>query len=78
LPLSDLGPALFESGTIGVQTLDKYVTAFQKLSAPFFQERVYDVKDVFRRVLWHLQPFARKEESDGQRLVLLAREPGEG
>ena len=24
LPLSDLGPVLFESGTIGVQTLDKY------------------------------------------------------
>jgi phosphotransferase system enzyme I (PtsP) len=33
-------------------TLDKYVTAFQKVSTPFFQERVYDIKDVFHRLLW--------------------------
>ena len=39
-----------------LDTLDKYVAAFQKLSTPFFQERVYDIKDVFYRVLWHLRP----------------------
>jgi len=39
-----------------LQTLDKYVAAFQKLTAPFFQERVYDIKDVFHRLLWQLRP----------------------
>jgi hypothetical protein len=37
------------------QTLDKYVAAFQKLSTPYFQERVYDIKDVFHRLLWQLR-----------------------
>src|SRR5579871_210857 len=30
-----------------LQTLDKYELAFQKLTNPLFQERVYDIKDVF-------------------------------
>ena len=42
-----------------LQTLDKYVAAFQKLTTPFFQERVYDIKDVFHRLLWQLRPPAR-------------------
>src|SRR5438876_205668 len=37
-------------------TLNKYVLAFQKLTNPFFQERVYDIKDVFRRIFWYLRP----------------------
>ncbi len=36
-------------------TLDKYVAAFQKLTTPFFQERVFDLKDVFYRILWQLR-----------------------
>ena len=36
-------------------TLDKYVGAFQRVSTPFFQERVYDIKDVFHRLLWQLR-----------------------
>ncbi len=39
-----------------LQTLDTYAAAFAKLSSSFFQDRVYDIKDVFRRVLWYLRP----------------------
>ena len=38
------------------RTLDKYVATFQKLANPFFRERVFDIKDVFRRIFWHLRP----------------------
>jgi phosphotransferase system enzyme I (PtsP) len=55
-----------------IETLDKFVAAFQGLSTPFFQERVYDVKDVFHRLLWQLQP--RREGPAGERLVVVARE----
>jgi phosphotransferase system enzyme I (PtsP) len=57
-----------------IQTLDKYVAAFQKLSTPFFQERVFDVKDVFRRLLWHLRPRPAVDRAAGDRLVLVAHE----
>ncbi len=56
------------------QTLEKYVAAFQKLPTPFFQERVYDIKDVFRRLLWHLRPASARPGVDTGRLVLLAHE----
>jgi phosphotransferase system, enzyme I, PtsP len=56
-----------------LDTLDKYVAAFQKLSTPFFQERVYDIKDVFYRVLWRLRP-REKMEGGGERQVLVSRE----
>src|SRR5207253_1398054 len=54
-------------------TLDKYVAAFQTLSTPFFQERMYDIKDVFYRVLWRLRP-RRAAGPAGERQVLVARE----
>jgi phosphotransferase system enzyme I (PtsP) len=57
-----------------IQTLDKYVAAFQRLSTPFFQERVYDVKDVFRRILWHLRPHPAAAGAARGRLVLVAQE----
>jgi phosphotransferase system enzyme I (PtsP) len=62
-------------------TLDKYVAAFQKLTTPFFQERIFDLKDVFYRILWHLRP--RRESGTGEpspsgggedRVVLVSRE----
>ncbi len=53
-------------------TLDKYVAAFQKVSTPFFQERVYDIKDVFHRLLWQLRPRATPGSTSG-----LARDPGD-
>jgi phosphotransferase system, enzyme I, PtsP len=56
-----------------LDTLDKYVAAFQKLSTPFFQERVYDIKDVFYRVLWRLRP-REKMNGGGERQVLVSRE----
>ena len=57
-----------------LQTLNKYVEAFQKLTNPFFQERVYDIKDVFRRILWHLRPGWGQEEDRGEKLVIVAHE----
>lgn len=57
-----------------VQTLQQYVAAFQKVTSPFFRERLYDIKDVFRRLLWHLRPEARGDEVGGERLVLVAHE----
>jgi phosphotransferase system enzyme I (PtsP) len=55
-----------------IATLDKYVAAFQKVATPFFQERVYDVKDVFHRLLWQLRP--RRTAAGADRIVLVARE----
>jgi phosphotransferase system, enzyme I, PtsP len=55
-----------------LQTLDKYVAVFQRLTTPFFQERVYDIKDVFHRVLWQLR--ARPATESVDRVVLVARE----
>jgi phosphotransferase system, enzyme I, PtsP len=56
-----------------IATLDKYVSAFQKVATAAFQERVFDLKDVFYRLLWQLRP---REDADpgAGRLVLLARE----
>jgi phosphotransferase system enzyme I (PtsP) len=61
------------------RTLDKYVAAFQRVSTPFFQERVYDIKDVFHRLLWQLRPRPEPREGAGaaavqDRVVLVARE----
>jgi phosphotransferase system enzyme I (PtsP) len=56
------------------ETLQKYVEAFQKLTNSFFQQRVYDVKDVFRRILWHLRPESRTADPAGDRVVLVAHE----
>jgi phosphotransferase system enzyme I (PtsP) len=56
------------------QTLDKYVAAFQKLSSPYFQERIYDIKDVFHRLLWQLRPSEERAAAAGEQVVLLAHE----
>jgi phosphotransferase system enzyme I (PtsP) len=70
--------ACMEAGSSGegalLQTLNKYVQAFQKLANPFFQERIYDIKDVFRRILWHLRPRSKNDPTAGERLVLVAHE----
>lgn len=73
----DLGACL-EAGASAegalLQMLDKYVAAFQKLTAPYWRERVYDVKDVFRRILWHLQPHPSRSVAGCDRMVLVAHE----
>jgi phosphotransferase system enzyme I (PtsP) len=72
----DLGACLDQGASAEaalITTLDKYVAAFQKLSTPFFQERIYDIKDVFYRLLWQLRP--RRADAAGDRVVLVAREP---
>jgi phosphotransferase system enzyme I (PtsP) len=57
-----------------LQTLDKYALAFQKLTNPLFQERVYDIKDVFRRVLWHLRPRPPTGDPGADKLILVSHE----
>lgn len=54
-------------------TLDNYVAALQKVATPFFHERIYDIKDVFYRILWQLRPRQQTDSTD-DRLVLVARE----
>ena len=56
------------------RTVDKYSRAFAKLDSPYFRERLYDIKDVFRRILWHLQPAALGPGTADQRLVLVGAE----
>jgi phosphotransferase system, enzyme I, PtsP len=56
-----------------LSTLDKYVSAFHKVTSPLFQERVNDIKDVFHRVLWQLRP-PPASGAAGERVVLVARE----
>ena len=54
-------------------TLDQYVAAFQRIATPLFQERVFDVKDVFHRLLWQLRGRS-VSEPNGDRVILVARE----
>jgi phosphotransferase system enzyme I (PtsP) len=54
-------------------TLDNYVAALQKVATPFFRERIYDIKDVFHRILWQLRPRQQADPTD-DRLVLVSRE----
>lgn len=54
--------------------VDRYTQAFEKLDSPLFRERLYDIKDVFRRILWHLQPAGAGPAPDDQRLVLVGEE----
>jgi phosphoenolpyruvate-protein kinase (PTS system EI component) len=56
-----------------LSTLDKYVAALQQVATPFFHERIYDIKDVFHRILWQLRPRQSADPTD-DRLVLVARE----
>ncbi|HVW03126.1 MAG TPA: aldolase/citrate lyase family protein [Planctomycetaceae bacterium] len=56
------------------QTHDKYAAVFEKITNKYFQERIYDMRDVFRRVLWHLQPGRTVDHGGDERLVLVAAE----
>lgn len=57
-----------------VQVQAKYVTAFQKLAAPYFRDRVHDLKDVFRRVAWQLRPRQSRDDPAAGRFVLVMPE----
>ncbi|MEY4191395.1 MAG: Phosphoenolpyruvate-protein phosphotransferase, partial [Planctomycetota bacterium] len=56
-----------------VATLDKYLEAFQKIKTPFFQERSFDLKDVFLRIMWNLKP-VKNTGRHGDRVVLVCKE----
>ncbi|MFQ3649728.1 MAG: putative PEP-binding protein [Gemmataceae bacterium] len=53
-------------------TLDQYVAAFARMTAPMFRERVYDMKDVFHRLLWQLRD--RPDQDRLEKVVLVSRE----
>lgn len=53
-------------------TLDQYVAAFARITTPYHQERVYDIKDVFYRLLWQLRE--RPTTAAGDNVVLVSRE----
>jgi phosphotransferase system enzyme I (PtsP) len=56
-----------------VTACDQYLRAFQKLKNPFFYERIYDIKDVFRRVLHHAMPEQTLVQPGGN-VVVIAHE----
>jgi phosphotransferase system enzyme I (PtsP) len=56
-----------------VQVCRQYLKAFEKLENPFFYERIYDIKDVFRRVLDHALPGGRRE-GGGDAVIVVAHE----
>ncbi|MCY2938058.1 MAG: GAF domain-containing protein [Planctomycetota bacterium] len=57
-----------------LDTLDHYVAAFSKVTTAVLQERVYDIKDVFHRVLWHLVGGRPGRPSADLPVILVARE----
>jgi phosphotransferase system enzyme I (PtsP) len=62
------------SETALISTLDKYLAAFQKIKTPFFQERIYDIKDVFLRILWNLRPQKSNGGTSQDRIILVCKE----
>ncbi|HVJ82164.1 MAG TPA: putative PEP-binding protein [Planctomycetia bacterium] len=56
-----------------VQVCREYLKAFEKLDNPFFYERIYDIKDVFRRVLDHALPGSRRD-GGGDAVIVVAHE----
>lgn len=57
-----------------LQTMRAYVAAFEKVAAPQLQDRVYDLKDIFRRIRWYLRPTAASPSEVAERIVLVAPE----
>jgi phosphotransferase system enzyme I (PtsP) len=53
-------------------TLDQYVAVFARMTAPMFRERVFDMKDVFHRLLWQLRE--RPNQDRPEKVVLVSRE----
>ncbi len=56
-----------------VTACEQYLRAFQKLKNPFFYERIYDIKDVFRRVLIHATDVSLPSEL-AENVVVVAHE----
>lgn len=56
-----------------VAVCQNYLRAFAKLDNPFFYERIYDIKDVFRRLLDHAVP-ARANQASGEPVIIVAHE----
>lgn len=50
------------------------MAAFQKLENPFFYERIFDIKDVFRRVLSNVAPVVARQEVADEPVIVVAAE----
>ena len=57
-----------------LDTLDHYVAAYGKVATAVLQERVYDIKDVFHRVLWHLVGGRSDKPAADLPVILVTRE----
>ena len=60
-------------------TLEAYVRALSEIRTPLVQERIYDIKDVFHRILWQLRRHETKPQGQGRtgnsgKIVLVCRE----
>lgn len=57
-----------------LRCVEKYNRLFQQIANAYFRERLYDIKDVFRRILWQLQPGTADTGSQSQRLILVGED----
>jgi phosphotransferase system enzyme I (PtsP) len=57
-----------------LRAVQKYSRAFEQIADNYFRERLYDIKDVFRRILRHLRPFPVGRRRATGRLVLVGEE----
>ncbi len=60
-------------------TLEAYVRALSEIRTPLVQERIYDIKDVFHRILWQLRrqetnPLGKGRAGGSGKIVLVCRE----
>jgi phosphotransferase system enzyme I (PtsP) len=56
-----------------VKVAGDYVRAFERIENPMFLERLYDIKDVFRRVLMHVCPMGRLSRQ-AESVIVVAHE----
>jgi phosphotransferase system enzyme I (PtsP) len=57
-----------------LHTAEKYTRLFEQISNEYFRDRLYDIKDVFRRILWHLRPGTHADQAGEERVVLVGEE----
>ena len=57
-----------------LRAVQKYTRTFEQLSDPLFRERLHDIRDVLRRIIWHLRPETSGPEIQSPRLVLVGEE----
>ncbi len=80
--LKELGDRIVNGSTTESalqSTLEAYVRALSEIRTPLVQERMYDIKDVFHRILWQLRRHETKPQGQGRtvnngKIILVCRE----